>query len=109
MALDETRLAQLPPLIPREVLFGNPEKASPLLSPDGAKLAYLAPKDGVLNVWVRTLGQTDDRAVTDEGHGFARPENNRKFYAAAESFLAQYLGGRAEPPSEGERSDDLRR
>jgi dipeptidyl aminopeptidase/acylaminoacyl peptidase len=33
----------------------------------------------------------------DEGHGFVRPENNLKFYAAAEVFLAKYLGGRAEP------------
>jgi dipeptidyl aminopeptidase/acylaminoacyl peptidase len=33
----------------------------------------------------------------DEGHGFARPENNIGFYAIAEQFLAQTLGGRAEP------------
>jgi len=39
-------------LIPREVLFGNPDKASPRISPDGARLAYLAPMDGLLNVWV---------------------------------------------------------
>src|ERR1022692_184394 len=39
-------------LIPREVLFGNPERVSPQLSPDGTQLAWLAPKDGVLNVWV---------------------------------------------------------
>jgi dipeptidyl aminopeptidase/acylaminoacyl peptidase len=32
----------------------------------------------------------------DEGHGFARPENRMKFYAAAEGFLAKHLGGRAE-------------
>jgi dipeptidyl aminopeptidase/acylaminoacyl peptidase len=36
----------------------------------------------------------------DEGHGFGRPENRLKFYAAAEQFLAKYLGGRTEPPSE---------
>jgi dienelactone hydrolase len=52
------------PLIPRSVLFGNPEKADAQLSPDGKMLAYLAPDEGVLNVWVRTLGQHDDRAVT---------------------------------------------
>ena len=39
-------------IIPRETLFGNPEKAQPRLSPDGERLAYLAPVDGVLNVWV---------------------------------------------------------
>jgi len=33
----------------------------------------------------------------DEGHGFARPENNIAFNAIAEQFLAKYLGGRAEP------------
>ncbi|HMN63040.1 MAG TPA: prolyl oligopeptidase family serine peptidase, partial [Anaerolinea sp.] len=32
----------------------------------------------------------------DEGHGFARPENNLSFNAAAEAFLAQNLGGRVE-------------
>ncbi|MCZ6759173.1 MAG: prolyl oligopeptidase family serine peptidase, partial [Gemmatimonadetes bacterium] len=32
----------------------------------------------------------------DEGHGFAIPENRLKFYAAAEEFLAKYLGGRCE-------------
>jgi dipeptidyl aminopeptidase/acylaminoacyl peptidase len=35
----------------------------------------------------------------DEGHGFARPENRLKFYAAAERFLAKHLGGRFEPDS----------
>ena len=33
----------------------------------------------------------------DEGHGFARPENRLSFYAISEAFLAQCLGGRAEP------------
>jgi dipeptidyl aminopeptidase/acylaminoacyl peptidase len=33
----------------------------------------------------------------DEGHGFARPENNIAFYAASEQFLNKCLGGRAEP------------
>jgi hypothetical protein len=33
----------------------------------------------------------------DEGHGFARPENNIAFTAIAEAFLASVLGGRAEP------------
>lgn len=33
----------------------------------------------------------------DEGHGFAKPANNIAFYAIAENFLAECLGGRAEP------------
>ena len=53
-----------PPLIPRMVIFGNPEKTSPTISPDGTSLAYLGAVDGVLNVWVRTLGKEDDRPVT---------------------------------------------
>jgi dipeptidyl aminopeptidase/acylaminoacyl peptidase len=53
-------------LIPRSVLFGNPERSDPTLSPDGTQLAYLAPVNGVLNVWIRTLGQNDDRPVTDD-------------------------------------------
>ena len=40
------------PLIPRKVFFGNPDKESVQISPDGAYIAYLAPRDGVLNVWV---------------------------------------------------------
>ena len=36
----------------------------------------------------------------DEGHGFAKPENRLRFYAAAERFLARYLGGRAEDVSD---------
>jgi dipeptidyl aminopeptidase/acylaminoacyl peptidase len=59
--------AELPPLIPRKILFGNPVKASPELSPDGKQLSYLAPdaKD-VLQVWVKSLGKDDARQVTSD-------------------------------------------
>jgi dipeptidyl aminopeptidase/acylaminoacyl peptidase len=40
------------PLIPRAVLFGNPERANPQLSHDGAHVSWIAPVDGVLNIWV---------------------------------------------------------
>jgi dipeptidyl aminopeptidase/acylaminoacyl peptidase len=52
------------PLIPREKLFGNPVKVAPRLSPDGKRLAYIAPSDGVLNVWVKTVGKDDDKVIT---------------------------------------------
>jgi dipeptidyl aminopeptidase/acylaminoacyl peptidase len=52
------------PLIPRSVLFGNPDKASAQLSPDGTRLAYLAPLDGVLNVWIGSATGQDMRPVT---------------------------------------------
>lgn len=54
------------PLIPREVLFGNPERATPLISPDGTRMAYLAPVEDVLNVWVGTVGRDDFRPVTHD-------------------------------------------
>ncbi|MFZ1771221.1 MAG: S9 family peptidase [Caldilinea sp.] len=59
------------PLIPRRLFFGNPDRTAVQLSPDGAWLGYLAPRDGVLNVW---LAPRDDlaaaRPVTqDEGRG----------------------------------------
>ncbi len=43
-------------LIPRQVLFGNPERISPRISPDGATLAWIAPYEGVLNVWTAPVG-----------------------------------------------------
>ena len=43
-------------LIPRSVLFGNPERTSPQISPDGSALAWIAPRDGVLNLWVAPAG-----------------------------------------------------
>jgi dipeptidyl aminopeptidase/acylaminoacyl peptidase len=42
-------------LIPRSVLYGNPERTQPRISPDGGSLAWIAPKDGVLNVWVAPI------------------------------------------------------
>jgi dipeptidyl aminopeptidase/acylaminoacyl peptidase len=64
-----TVAAALPPLIPRTVLFGNPDRAKPSLSCDGKHLAYLAPdRRGVLQVWVRTLDADDDRILTNENH-----------------------------------------
>lgn len=57
----------LPPLIPREVLFGNPVRTNPQLSPDGTRIAWVAPDDrNVLQVWVQTLGQDDTRKLTSD-------------------------------------------
>lgn len=65
VGLAEAARAELPPLIPRSVLFGNPVKSSPQISPDGKLLAYIAPDDkNVLQVWVRTIGKNDDRKLT---------------------------------------------
>lgn len=57
--------AEPPPLIPREVLFGNPEKLRARISPDGQRLAWTAPdKNDVLQVWVKTIGKDDEKIVT---------------------------------------------
>lgn len=56
---------ELPPIIPRKVLFGNPARTSPRLSPDGKRLAFLMPdKNNVLNVHVRDLDSDDAKQVT---------------------------------------------
>lgn len=71
LAASTTLRAELPPLVPRAVLFGDPQKDVPQISPGGERLAYVAPSaEGVVNVWVRTLGQQDARQVTrDERAG----------------------------------------
>lgn len=55
-----------PTLIPREVLFGNPTTVQPRISPDGQMMAYIAPVNNVLNVWVGHVGQNDARPVTKD-------------------------------------------
>jgi dipeptidyl aminopeptidase/acylaminoacyl peptidase len=60
---------ELPILIPREVLFGNPARTAPEISPDGKYLAWLEPDShGVLQVWVGALGKPDARIVTADRH-----------------------------------------
>jgi dipeptidyl aminopeptidase/acylaminoacyl peptidase len=63
--------AELPALIPRETLLGNPERANPHISPDGKQLAWLAPDaHEILQVWVQTIGQHNARVVTtDQSRG----------------------------------------
>jgi len=43
-------------LIPRRILFGNPERVSPRISPNGTSLAWIAPHNEVLNVWTAPVG-----------------------------------------------------
>jgi dipeptidyl aminopeptidase/acylaminoacyl peptidase len=55
------------PLIARAILFGNPTRAQGQIAPDGRWLSWLAPKDGVLNVWIAPIGASDrPRVVTDD-------------------------------------------
>jgi dipeptidyl aminopeptidase/acylaminoacyl peptidase len=74
------------PLIPRAALFGNPERAGAQLSADGKWLAWLAPKDGVLNVWAAPLDKpAQGRVLTDEktrpvGGYFWSPDSSMILY-----------------------------
>jgi dipeptidyl aminopeptidase/acylaminoacyl peptidase len=54
-----------PSLIPRDTIFGNPPKTLPKISPDGTKLAFIAPDEkNVLQIWVQTIGKEDARKVS---------------------------------------------
>src|SRR5262249_23971597 len=69
-----TNTAQTPPqpradasLIKRSVLFRNPDKSSVRVSPDGKQLSYIAPLDGVMNVYVAPIDDLSKaKAVTAE-------------------------------------------
>ena len=54
-----------PTIIPRKALFGNPEREQVRISRDGSRIGFLAPLDGVMNVWVAPASDPSDaRAVT---------------------------------------------
>ncbi|WP_312160856.1 S9 family peptidase [Phenylobacterium sp.] len=48
----QAAIAAPPPLIERAKFFGNPSRTQGRISPDGKQLAFIAPRDGVLNIWV---------------------------------------------------------
>jgi dipeptidyl aminopeptidase/acylaminoacyl peptidase len=62
--------ASLPRLIPRQLLFGPPEKFSPHISPDGTMFAYQRPDaKSVMNIWLKNIGKDDDRMITNARKG----------------------------------------
>jgi dipeptidyl aminopeptidase/acylaminoacyl peptidase len=62
MTIDPSR-GSLPRLIAVEEFFAEPAFAVPVISPDGTRIAYLAPHRGRRNIWVRGVDQTHDDAV----------------------------------------------
>ncbi len=74
------------PLIPREVLFGNPTRMQPKIAPDGARTSFLAPVDGVLNVWVGATASDDHRPVTAD-----RERGIREYFWAQDSRTILYV------------------
>ncbi|OLZ50307.1 hypothetical protein BS330_29020 [Amycolatopsis keratiniphila subsp. nogabecina] len=74
-------------VIPRADLFGNPEHITPSISPDGRWLAWVAPHEGVLNLWVRPVDTDDDaRPVTAD-----RDRGIREYAWAPDSDHLLYL------------------
>src|SRR5262249_27091324 len=54
-------------LVPRAILFGNPERSRVQLSPDGRRLSGRAAKDGVMNVYVAPADKPDQaKPITNE-------------------------------------------
>jgi len=54
--------AQSPPLIDRELFFGDPEIAGAQISPDGAFIAFIKPFKGTRNIWVKKTSEPFDKA-----------------------------------------------
>ena len=74
-------------MIPRSALFGNPTRAAGKISPDGEWLSWLAPKDGVLNVWMAPFSDPDDARVMTK----ATDRPIRQYFWAPDSRSLLYI------------------
>jgi len=84
-------------------------RASPLFAADKIKIPMLigqgandprvkqAESEQIVDAIAKHGGSAIYVLYSDEGHGFARPENRLDFIARTEKFLADNLGGRFEP------------
>ncbi len=80
-------------LIPRSAIFGNPQRAGAQLSPNGKYISFLAPRDGVMNIWVVARGQSFETAkpLTNER---VRPIRSASWSeSGAEILFTQDKGG----------------
>src|SRR5713226_3836732 len=57
----KTAASGLPPLIDREVFFGDPEIIGAQISPDGRFVAFLKPFNGTRNIWVKRTEEPFDK------------------------------------------------
>ena len=59
------------PLIPRRVFFSNPDHIGVQISPDGRWLSYIAPHEGVLNLWIAPFEKPHEGTLLtrDKGRG----------------------------------------
>ena len=81
---DTTKAA---PLIEREALFGNPTKAGGQISPDGKWISWLAPSNGVLNVWMAPANDLDAAKVMTK----ASDRPIRQYFWAPDSQSLLYI------------------
>jgi dipeptidyl aminopeptidase/acylaminoacyl peptidase len=84
---------KLPPLIDRELLFGDPEISTAQLSPDGRFIAFIKPLNGTRNIWVKKTEDAFDQArpVTAD----TKRPINRYFWSRDSRYIlyAQDNGG----------------
>jgi dipeptidyl aminopeptidase/acylaminoacyl peptidase len=91
MTLSSASVAAVPAsdatLIPRSALFGNPVRTQARLSPDGKYMSFLAPQDGVLNVWLAPYGKLGSaKAITQD-----KKRGIREHFWAADGRHVLYL------------------
>ncbi|HEY1709699.1 MAG TPA: S9 family peptidase [Rhizomicrobium sp.] len=83
--------------IPRSMFFGNPSRAAATVSPDGRNVAFLAPRNGVLNIWVAPVNAPDKaRPLSDEKTRpipafFWAPDSSRLLYLQDTGGTENYL------------------
>jgi dipeptidyl aminopeptidase/acylaminoacyl peptidase len=66
-AVAASQWARANDIIPRKLIFGNPERSAPYISPDGKSIAYTAAVDEVMNVWVAPIDDLSSaRPITHE-------------------------------------------
>jgi dipeptidyl aminopeptidase/acylaminoacyl peptidase len=83
----------------RSPVFLADQIAAPLLIGQGANDPRVPRAEAlqIVEVLRKRARPVEYLEFADEGHGMSRPENRLRFYAAAERFLAEHLGGRHEP------------
>jgi dipeptidyl aminopeptidase/acylaminoacyl peptidase len=74
------------PLLPLGHFFDNPERAAARLSPDGRTISFVAPREGVLNVWVRPRDGGPEIPVTDD-----RDRGVRSYFWSRDSRYILYV------------------
>jgi len=80
MTISAAEAVQSVPLITREALYGNPTRSGGQLSPDGRWVSWLAPHEGVMNVWIAPIDSLADA-----------PDRARRMTGSIERPIPQYF------------------